>query len=472
MISMSLVDAKSMIDALTSDGDVCFSGVSIDSRTVSKGEMFVAIKGPNFDGHDYILDAKQRGAAAAMVSRELEIELPMIQVADTKHGLAMLAKGWRQSYQAPLIALTGSNGKTSVKEMIGAILAVEHRVLLTRGNYNNDLGVPLTLLRLSEEDEYAVVELGANHLGEISHLSRLATPDIALITNIGNAHLEGFGSQDNIAKGKAEIFEGLSENGVAILNRDDAYYEQLSDSAKQFRQISFGAHKNADIRLKNNTLRASVKGCQWQTEFDVLTSDDDIHVKLNLAGRHNVQNALAAIAVSVALNISTASMIAGLASMQVVAGRMQLKPGLGQWTVIDDTYNANPKSLEAALDVLSTVEGKKILVVGDMAELGESSSQLHENIGRLARASGVTELYAVGEQSERAIESFGLNGKHYESQLNLVNDLIASLHRDNYENECTILVKGSRSAQMDRIVDALVIDGANNGAPFLASAVS
>ena len=466
MIAMSLGEAMSIIEGAGEGVDVNFSGVSIDSRNLLPGQLFIAIEGPNFDGHDYVTAAQQRGAAAAMVSKAVDAALPVLKVGDTRKALSVLAKDWRQRYSGPLIAITGSNGKTTVKEMLAAILRQHHRVLVTKGNLNNDLGVPLTLLGLSDEDDYAVVEMGANHLTEIEGLSRLASPDVALITNIGAAHLEGFGSIDNIAQAKSEIFLGLSENGIAVLNHDDAYFDFLADKVAAYRRISFGENENADIRLLADTLVSVIEGDEWQTRFEVLTPRGLISIRLALAGRHNVLNGLAAIAAAHAVNIPLADIASGLAAMTPVAGRMQIRKGIGDWAVIDDSYNANPVSINAAIEMLATLSGKKIVVMGDMAELGDDAIVLHENAGRAARELGVDRFYGVGELSAYAVNTFGEGAKHYPTQLDLINDLIADMHSGCTCQTNTILVKGSRSAGMERVVDALVAQSDNAASTF------
>lgn len=468
MIAMSLSEAITVIEDAKSSVDVTFSGVSIDSRSLAPGELFVAIEGPRFDGHDFVGAAHQSGAAAAMVSRTVEVPLPLLQVSDTRTALSALSKGWRQRYCNPLIAVTGSNGKTTVKELLAAILRLHHRVLVTKGNLNNDLGVPLTLLRLSDDDDYAVIEMGANHVAEIEGLSLLAEPDIALITNIGAAHIEGFGSIDNIAKAKAEIFSGLKEDGIAVINRDDKYYDYLAKQAAPYRILSFGENKHADVCLLSETISSSLREGEWQTCFDVVTAQGKMTIQLALAGRHNVQNAMAAIAVACALEISQTDIVAGLASMLPVSGRMQIRKGIGDWSVIDDTYNANPVSLDAAMQMLATLSGEKIVVMGDMAELGDDAIALHEEAGRIARAYGVNKLYGVGPLSAHAVTAFGAGAKHYPTQLELINDLITDLHSVCASQANTILVKGSRSAGMERVVDALVADASSQ--PNIANA--
>ena len=458
MIAMSLNDAMTIIQGEECSDEVTFSGVSIDSRKLEPGELFVAIEGPNFDGHDFVDVAHQRGAAAAMVSKSVECSIPKLQVANTRKALSSLSKGWRQRYSSPLVALTGSNGKTTVKEMLAAILGQHHRVLVTKGNLNNNLGVPLTLLRLSDLDDYAVIELGANHLTEIESLSLLAEPDVALITNIGVAHLEGFGSIDGIAQAKSEIFRGLKKDGIALLNRDDKYYEYMAEQANDYRQISFGGSQYADIRLQKDSLTSSLDENAWKTYFDVATPQGDMNIQLSLAGRHNVQNALAAIAVAVALEIPLADITSGLALMSPVSGRMQVRKGIGEWSVVDDTYNANPVSLNAALEMLSTLSGAKIVVMGDMAELGDEAVALHEQAGRIAREHGIDKLYGVGPLCVNTVKAFGAGAKHYDSQLELINDLITDLHSVCTCQANTILVKGSRGAGMERIVASLVSD--------------
>jgi len=461
MIVMSLNEAMTIIEGADSDAKASFSGVSIDSRSLSPGELFVAIEGPNFDGHDFVSVAHQRGAAAAMVSKEVDTPLPLLCVGDTRQALSALSKGWRGRYSRPLIAITGSNGKTTVKEMLAAILRQHHRVLVTKNNLNNDLGVPLTLLGLSSEDDYAVIELGANHVSEIAGLSLLVEPDVALITNIGAAHLEGFGSMANVAKAKSEIFHGLKENGIAVLNHDDHYYDYMAEQASAYRRISFGVNEDANVRLLNDTLLSSLEDGDWRSRFDVMTPHGMVNVELALAGRHNVQNALAAIAVACAVDIPVADIVSGLAAMQAVSGRMQIRKGIGEWSVIDDSYNANPVSLNAAIEMLATLSGAKIVVMGDMAELAEDAIALHQNAGRTAKEYGINQLYAVGPLSAHAVSAFGEGAKHYAGQLELINDLITDLHSVCACQANTILVKGSRSAGMERVVAALVADTVN-----------
>ena len=442
-------------------GDVTFSGVSIDTRSLSAGELFVAIPGPNYDGHNFLNEAKRKGASAAMVSKQIPAPLPILCVPDTRKALASLAAGWRQRFTLPLIALTGSNGKTTVKEMLAAILRQSHQVLVTQGNLNNELGVPLTLLRLSNSHEYAVIEMGANHLHEIEALTAIAQPDVALVTNVGDAHLEGFGSRDRIALGKSEIFSGLRESGVAVINRDDAYYELFAKKADVFRCISFGVHPASDIRLLPDTIESMLRDNRWITSFDVALAGEVVNIKLALAGRHNVQNALAAIAAAQAVNIPVADMVAGLASLTPVPGRMQIKPGIGEWSVIDDTYNANPGSVAAAVATLASLPGNRIFVMGDMAELGAEAAALHARIGAQSKEQGINRFYGVGALARYAVEGFGAGAKHYETQLDLINALIADLHSGCSFEANTILVKGSRSAGMERVVDALVTTPGN-----------
>jgi len=361
-------------------------------------------------------------------------------------GLGRLAAAWRAHYAVPMAAVTGSNGKTTTKEMIAAILSRRGAVLATRGNLNNDIGVPLTLLRLRDEHRFAVIEMGANHAGEIAYLTGLARPDVAVITNAAAAHLEGFGSLEGVGRAKGEIFAGLRTGGVAVINADDAmaplWFELAGDA--QVRRFALDAD-------------AEVRG-QWRAEhggghLKLTTPAGETHIHLPLAGRHNAMNALAAAAVTEALGAGLDDIRAGLESLVPVHGRLERIAGVGGMHIIDDTYNANPASLAAALDVLTGEEGSRWLVLGDMGELGQDGARLHAEAGALARAAGVERLLALGELTREAVQAFGAGAEHFAD----VETLVAVLRRD-WPGLGTVLVKGSRSMHMERVIEALRAD--------------
>ncbi len=444
---MQLSAAAHLLAAEHIGADVTFRGVSTDTRSLQHGNLFVALAGPNFDGHHFISEAAAKGAVAALVSQRAETTLPQLAVAHTHQGLGQLAAGWRAQFSLPLIGVTGSNGKTTVKEMIAAILAQSGPLLVTQGNLNNDIGVPLTLLQLDGKHRYAVIEMGANHLGEIGYLTRLARPTIALITNAGPAHLEGFGSLDGVAQGKGEIYAGLDDNGIAVINADDVYAPLWRKLAGSHRILSFGLSQPADV------------SAQWEAQADgsliqLVTPAGQLALRLKLPGKHNVMNALAATAAALAAEAPLTDIQHGLEGMQAVAGRLQLRTGYAGVRIIDDSYNANPASLNAGITVLAAQPGAKWLVLGDMAELGPDAAQLHHAVGRTAHAAGINRLYCVGELSREATKSFGHGAHHFATQAELI-DAIRHALASNHADDVTLLVKGSHSAQMERVVAAL-----------------
>ena len=443
---MRLHEAAEALGARWAGEDVMLQGVSTDTRTLQAGQLFVALRGPHFDGHDYLAEAKAKGAAACMVEKPVA-NCPALIVSDTRLALGKLARAWRRYFAIPLLAVTGSNGKTTVKEMLASILAEQGDTLATRGNLNNDIGLPLTLFGLDARHASAVVEMGANHAGEIAYLTRLAEPTVAIITNAASAHLEGFGSLEGVARAKGEIFQGLGDNGTAIINADDRFASLWCELAKNNNQLSFGLHQSADV-----------SAC-WQagdggSDMQVTTPDGEFQCKLALLGEHNVMNALAAIAAAQAADIPLAAIKGGLEAMQPVPGRLQLKPGINGSRIIDDTYNANPASLVAAIQVLAGFAGKKILVLGDMGELGEDALSLHAEAGRVAKTGGIDALYTVGAMSKAAAQAFGKGAQHFADQTNAITALLPELTPN-----VTVLLKGSRLSHMERVVDALVQGG-------------
>jgi UDP-N-acetylmuramoyl-tripeptide--D-alanyl-D-alanine ligase len=444
---MQLLEAAAVIGGRLEGTDRAFTGCSTDSRTIGTGELFIALRGERHDGHSFIAAAAARGASAALVERaSANAPLPVLRVENTRSAMGRLAAAWRSRFRIPLIAVTGSNGKTTVKEMLAAILSRVAPVLATRGNLNNEIGVPLSLYRLGAEHRFVVLEMGANHPGEIRRLTDMARPDVAVITQCAPAHLEGFGSIEGVARAKAEIYEGLAADGTAIINADDAYSGLWSSVCAGRRQISFGLSEPAEIHAAEI---APLPGNGYR--FLLHTLRGAVAVNLPLPGRHNVANALAAAACCEAVQVPLADIAAGLESVQPVKGRLERKPGLRSSTILDDTYNANPHSLRAALEVLAGLPGRHWLVLGDMGELGESSPTLHRDAGELARESGVQRLFAVGSLCRQAVTGFGAGAQHHAD----VQDLAAAVKAD-LAADVIVLVKGSRAMQMERVVNALV----------------
>ncbi|MEJ2452544.1 MAG: UDP-N-acetylmuramoyl-tripeptide--D-alanyl-D-alanine ligase [Candidatus Thiodiazotropha sp.] len=430
--------------------DISFSSVSTDTRTLTEQALFVALKGPHFNGHDFIPQAISAGACALLVSEERLEPMPQIRVDNTHLGLGRLAALWRDSFPVPLVGITGSNGKTTVKELVAAILHQRGEVLATLGNLNNDIGLPLTLLRLQDE-AYAVVEMGANHPGEIGYLTHIARPDVAVITNAGAAHLEGFGDLQGVARAKGEILGGLAPDGVAVLNADDDFFSYWCGLLGERRLISFGSSSRAHVRgdLDRAQTRWSENG--YHSAMQVNYRESAFEVELALVGRHNLMNALAAIAAALAMGCSIEQIQRGLASVQPVAGRLRSLQSASGLRLIDDTYNANPDSVAAAMAVLQQAPGDHWLVLGDLAELGEEAENLHVEIGRHAKAAGLPHLYTLGKLSRRAAKAFGEGGEAFER----IEDLVSVL-KERAASGDTLLIKGSRSAGMERVVKLLM----------------
>lgn len=448
---MTLATAATVLKGTVHGADAEFSGVSTDTRTLRHGDLFVALVGPNFDGHDFLSAAAGKGAIGALVSRTQVATMTTVQVADTRLGLGQLAAYWRQQFQIPVIAVTGSNGKTTVKNMITAVLAETGPGLSTVGNLNNDIGVPLTLLRLKPGDRYAVIEMGMNHAGEIAYLTRLTRPTIALINNAAEAHLAGLGSIEAVANAKGEIHSGLTADGIAIINADDRYADLWRGLAGSHRIITFALDHRADVSAD---YELSTTG----STIHLRTPQGEISMRLSLLGRHNVMNALAASSAALAAGASLADIQAGLEKLRSVSGRLEVKPGLNGSRVLDDTYNANPGSLAAGVEVLKSAAGERALVLGDMGELGDAARDIHRRVGLLAKSLGIEHLYAVGELTQDAVESFGKGARHFASHEALIEALRANLHAG-----MTVLVKGSRLMKMERVVAGIVTDGSGGG---------
>jgi UDP-N-acetylmuramoyl-tripeptide--D-alanyl-D-alanine ligase len=448
-MKMNLNEIAACISGTLIGKDAIANGVSIDTRTLKTGNLYIAIEGKNFDGHDFVELAEQADAIAVLTHKKLTTNLPQILVDDTHSALGKLANVWREKMDLKIVGVTGSNGKTTTKEMLAAILSVKDSVLFTQGNLNNDIGVPLTLLKLSPEHHYAVIEMGANHSNEIAYTSRLAAPDVVIITNVGAAHLEGFGDVNGVARAKGEIIETLNPNGVAVLNRDDAFFDYWQNVAGSRKIISFGIENVADVFAEN--IDVKIENHQFITRFDLKTADGEISVNLPLAGKHNVVNALAATAATLAIGISLAQIKQGLQSMLPVKGRLQLLRGRSGCSIINDTYNANTASLKAALDVLAKCDGEHWVILGAFGELGEDTETLHFEMGETLKNNGVKRLFAVGELTKQTVSAFGENAQHFASQTKLL-EAVAPLLTGNE----TILIKGSRSQRMENITTVLV----------------
>jgi UDP-N-acetylmuramoyl-tripeptide--D-alanyl-D-alanine ligase len=428
--------------------DVSVSGFSIDTRTLLPGQCYIAIKGENFDGHEFVAQAMERGAVAAVVARPVPGKIPQVIVADTRLALGQIGAHFRDDYQKPVIALTGSCGKTTTKEMIGSVLSQQGKTLYPQASFNNDIGVPLTLLQLKPEHEFAVFELGANAPGEIAYTAGLVRPDIALITNIGPAHIGGYGSEQAIADTKAAIYKSLSPKGCAIVNIDDKYAPQWLESLKTETVITFGLSKDAQVTAHN--IQFNPEGL---ARFELVTPAGKVAIQLPVAGQHNVMNALAAASVAHALSIDLSRVKQGLETVMAVKGRLCVHVGKNQTRIIDDTYNANLSSVTAAISVLSNYPGNRIFVLGDLGELGDFSQKHHEAIGAECQRLNIDELYTCGKQSAHAHEYFTGKGQHFTDQATLISLLTTRLAADT-----TVLVKGSRSAKMEHVVQALLTD--------------
>lgn len=431
--------------------DAEIGSVGTDSRRARPGQLFVALRGPHFDGHAFAAQAAEGGAAALLVSRELAVDLPQVRVPDTRVALGRLAGAWRDRLPARVVAVTGSNGKTTTKEMLAAGLARLGRVAATRGNLNNDIGLPLTLLSARDED-FLVLEMGANHPGEIAALTRLGRPDVALITHAGRAHLEGFGSLEGVARAKGEIFEGLAPDGCGVLNADDPWVGLWRELVGPRRQIAFGLNPPADFHAEAPAGALTFGPEGFRCRYEVVTPRGPMTLELALPGRHNLRNALAALAVAEALGLDLPAFAEGLATLGPVPGRLQPRAGRGGARLIDDTYNANPDSVGAALEVLGALPGRRWLLLGDLGELGPGAAELHRELGLRAREAGVARLWAVGTLSREAVEVFGTEGRHFPDQEALVAALEGLLGEED-----VVLIKGSRAAAMERVVQALAV---------------
>ncbi|MDM8193774.1 UDP-N-acetylmuramoyl-tripeptide--D-alanyl-D-alanine ligase [Pseudomonas koreensis] len=444
--ALALSELINVLDAQLIGDDASFNGVSIDSRAIQPGQLFIALTGPRFDGHDYLNDVAGKGAVAALVEREVaDSALPQLLVKDTRQALGQLGALSRAAFTQPVAAVTGSSGKTTVKEMLASILRTRGPVLATRGNLNNDLGVPLTLIELAPEHTSAVIELGASRLGEIAYTVGLTKPHVAILNNAGTAHVGEFGGPEKIVEAKGEIIEGLAADGIAVLNLDDKAFGIWKTRAAG-RQVLTFALSNSEANFHASDLATDARGCP---AFNLHTPEGSERVQLNLLGTHNVANALAAAAAAHALGVSLFGIATGLGAVQPVKGRTVAQLAKNGMRVIDDTYNANPTSMCAAVDILAGFSGRTVLVLGDIGELGDWAEQGHRDVGEYAR-SKVSALYAVGPNMVHAVNAFGEQAQHFGTQAELIQALAAE-----QDTNTTILIKGSRSAAMENIVAAL-----------------
>jgi UDP-N-acetylmuramoyl-tripeptide--D-alanyl-D-alanine ligase len=439
VISLGLSELAAALNCTGPSHDVRVESIVTDSRKVHHGTLFAALTGNNVDGHDFAESAMNLGAVALLVDRRLDLNLPQLVVDDVLLALGRLAALLRERIDPVVVGVTGSNGKTTVKEMIASILTLEGEVLATQGNYNNELGVPLSLFDLEPQHRYAVLEMGASKAGDIAYLSAIARPDTGLITNIGPAHLQGFGSEEGVARAKGEIYASLPSDGTAVINADEPWTALWKEMNTAGNVLTFGAGSDCDVRLVEKADRPRIA-----------TPHGDFDIELPLPGRHNLINAAAATAVCLGLGVNLDLISQGLKSVRPVPGRLNLLKTADGWTVIDDTYNANPASLYSALQVLAGMQGKAWLVLGDMKELGENSHKMHREVGEAAKAMGVRRLYTTGKLAANTADAFGEGAEHYASR-----DELAEILESRLQPGVICLVKGSRSMGMEAIVEAI-----------------
>ena len=443
MIAMQLSEIAAVVGAQMHGSDVLVRGVSTDSREVRAEQLFIALHGPNFDGHDFIGAARKRRCAAVLCERVVD-DRPTVVVDDALAALGELATNWRARFDLDTVAVTGSNGKTTVKEMLASILGLDAPVLATRGNLNNNIGVPLTLAGLGKEHRRMVVELGANHPGEIAMLGAMALPRVGVITLIAPAHLQGFGDIDAVARAKGELIGALPDDGVVVVNADDDYMALWRALAQRRTVVTFGFAEDADLQVR---YAAGDTGAR----VTLIAGSEEIHAQLQLFGAHNASNAAAAAAAALAMGIDLDCIKRGLEATAPVKGRLQLFTSAHGTRVLDDTYNANPHSLRAALLVLAELSGARWLVLGDMAELGPDAREFHTQAGVLARELGVDKVFATGELSRLTVDAFGAGALHFTSR-----DALCDALGDSVSGHETVLVKGSRSMAMDAVVRSLL----------------
>ncbi|MDJ0832052.1 MAG: UDP-N-acetylmuramoyl-tripeptide--D-alanyl-D-alanine ligase [Gammaproteobacteria bacterium] len=459
MIRMSAAELTSVFPgSSTSDADYSFEGVEIDSRKPCDGRLFIAIKGEQFDGHDFVAAAQEKGAVAALVETPVDCPMPQLVVSDTRQAMAELARYWRRQLNPTVVAITGSNGKTTVKEMLGQILAAQQPILVTQGNLNNDIGVPLTLFRLSAEHRFAVIEMGANHRHEIRQLVGIAEPDIVYVNNAQAAHVEGFGSLQGVVEAKGEMYQFCSPGACAVFNADEPAVEYWRSVVATQNHLSFSSQYQADVTAEVEL--------QQGIGLQLAYAGQQAQCQLQLFGAHNAQNALAAITLAVACGLQLAAAAQALEAFQGVAGRQQLVKGVKDSTLINDSYNANPDSLSVAIHVMCEMPGEHWLALGDMAELGAQALDFHKQAATQAQQAGVTRFFALGDMSCQAAREFGAAGHCFSSHQEM-----ADFIEQQIDSNVVLLVKGSRSAGMEQVVSLLTQHNANNHPSGVSHAV-
>jgi UDP-N-acetylmuramoyl-tripeptide--D-alanyl-D-alanine ligase len=451
MISLHSDDLLNLFPQNAAVSEFYFKGVVIDTRKDCAGALFIAIKGENFDGHDFVAMARDKGAAAVVVERAVDLDIPQLIVEDCRSAMGSLANLWRHKMPAKVIGISGSNGKTTVKEMLARILSSEHRTLLTQGNLNNDIGVPLTLFGLTPQHHFAVVEMGANHQHEIHNLLSIAEPDVVYVNNAQNAHVEGFGSRQGVIRSKGEMYQFSSPSAIAVFNEDEDAVDYWKSIAASSSHISFSLRQQSDVS------GAFVQQADT-LHIEVTQGHDEADTEIQMQGLHNVQNAVAAITLAIACGFSLQQAAEGLGGFVGVSGRQKFYPGVNKSLIIDDSYNANPGSLIAAVNVLCTQRGVAWLALGDMAELGDDALRLHEQTLTLAKEIGVVKFFALGTYSCKAAKVFGDEGYCFENHEDMARYIGARLH-----SGINLLIKGSRSARMEKLVTALKDPSTKNG---------
>ncbi|MBM4195980.1 MAG: UDP-N-acetylmuramoyl-tripeptide--D-alanyl-D-alanine ligase [Gammaproteobacteria bacterium] len=461
MITGNLIDAAAAMGGILHGADRSYRGVSSDSRTISADELFFAFRGARVDAAAFITEVAARSAACAVVEQRQDTPLQQIVVAETRLGFGELARAWRQRFSLPLIGITGSNGKTTSKEMIASIMRAHYpasgevdAVLVTWGNLNNEIGLPRTLTYLGSQHRAAVIEMGAAKRGDIAYLARIAAPTVSLLTNAARAHLQGFGTIEDVATTKGEIFDVLPADGTAVVNRDDRFFTSWWQRASRSRRVSFGLHPDANVRATDIAMDRGGMAIR----FTLHTQGSAVPLRLEMAGAHNVVNALGAAAAAMAAGAGISAVVDGLSSVRNFSGRLRKVEARGRFALFDDTYNANPGSVRAAISFLGGIRGERWLVLGDMAELGEDSDAMHREMGAAALRAGITRLYCAGPRSRAAASEFGARAQWRES-VDEIADLVSSAIRA----DLTVLVKGSRSMGMERVVQALAADSGRGG---------
>lgn len=449
MITMNLTDIASATDGKLVGENIAIDAIVTDSRALTTGQVFLALKGPNFDGHKFMSQVEALGASAVIVDHQIDTKLPQVIVKDTRIALGKIGAYVKAKTAPKTVGITGSSGKTTVKEMVAAILSRLGNVLATDGNFNNDIGVPLTLLRLSHEHDFAVIEMGANHIGEIAYTTNLVKPDVAIINNIAAAHLEGFGDLCGVARAKGEIFEGIPEGGVAVYNQDSKWVNKWQWRLKDKNVRRFSCTNAADCY--SSTVELDENGC---ANFKLNTHIGSTYIQLNVPGKHNVCNAVAAATIAIECGASLDDIKLGLAEMASVKGRLNLYQLDDNCKLIDDTYNANVESIKAASELLASYAGYRVLILGDMAELGSEARSYHQEVGEHAKQQGIDALFTLGVLSQSTADAYGDNGQHFSSKEKLLASLFDSLAGES--RQISILVKGSRSAHMEHVVKEII----------------